>query len=166
MRSWVGLASVIRRCMVDRSRLSRNRPWVLGCCLNPTEVVLGEYLLMDSGRGTGAVMKGSFMAGAWTLAAGWGATTKPCNGMIAFLTSSGISSSLKTVDSEEEMELLGDWITISTCLSACWGCSCAGFRTSPLRLGDVSPAGFSIGLSSPAKLSDSDTADTSESCRL
>lgn len=51
---------------------------------------------------------GSFMVGGRTLAACWGCTTRLSRGMMARLTSSGISSSLYSVESSDESEVRTD----------------------------------------------------------
>lgn len=77
---------------------------------------------------------------------------------MALLTSSGISSSLYSVESSDESEVRTDW-----------ACS-TGFSASDffwLRLGLVRPDGTSAsGYSSPAMLSVSEETDWCEPCRL
>jgi hypothetical protein len=77
---------------------------------------------------------------------------------MALLTSSGISSSLYSVESSDESEVRPNW----ACKS---GLSASGFFW--LRLGLVSPAGASGFVhSSPARLSVSEDTDCCEPCRL
>jgi hypothetical protein len=115
--------------------------------------------LTDDARETdnagGAVTNGSFIDGGRTLAACWGCTMRPSSGMMALLTSSGISSSLYSVESSDEGEVRTDW--------ACTGSlSASGFFW--FRLGLVRPEGLSgLGHSSPRRLSVSEETDFCES---
>jgi hypothetical protein len=85
----------------DRCTLSRRRSCDLLC-------LVGQPLT-DDARETdnagGAVTNGSFIDGGRTLAACWGCTMRPSSGMMALLTSSGISSSLYSVESSDESEV-------------------------------------------------------------